>query len=532
MSKGQGIGPGAWLLFAVAVLPVVVLAVMLGPDRALRIAGAAVLSTAVDGFVEQPGEHRIPLLDIHVDPAHLDTLNADLPWSGGRMVPAELHYNGIHHQVRFRYRGALTPLHFLGGKKSFRLSVKGPPPHLPFRRVNVMNPKSFNMLNNHMGLWIGGFMGVAVPHDEIVFVRLNGRDHGVMELLEQPDGRFERVRGVHDAQVPVFKGDFGPVQGRALGAINLLWSDAAHWQFVGNADSTEAMERLRELVSVVVADTMALEERRDAIERLVDVEAWLRFIAAMQVVNTTHIDQVHNQVIVLNPRTGRFYPVFWDPLLMYAQPDGAMHYVHDALAYWMLQVPDWRLRKDRHVHEALSALHHKGLFLLHWRSTEERIMPSVLADRNKYGNVTMEAEDVHRFSILHTMSGSQNMRRNISAYWDRLSARLAATGVEVVRSDDAIRLRTTAEAPLRLRWNEDEGPVAVLLNEEPLLLEPVPGGYSVLLHRQVEYAGPSDDRFAMNGHFRVLPLEVTLQFPMGVPPSLVITNAITDEEVR
>src|SRR5690606_28335305 len=129
------------------------------------------------------------------------------------------------------------------------------------RRVNVVNPKSFNLLNNHMGLWIGGYMGVPVPHDEPVFVRLNGGDLGVMELCEQPDGDFERVRGLHHMDVPVYKGDFGPLRGRALGAINQLWADARHWQFAGKAADTSVDARLRGLVAAINDTTLALDAR-------------------------------------------------------------------------------------------------------------------------------------------------------------------------------------------------------------------------------------------------------------------------------
>ncbi len=532
MSTRSGIGSGAWVLLVIAAVPVLVFSILLGPDRAVSIAAAAVLSTTVDGLSERQPVHGIPVLDIHIDPAHIDSLNADLPWSGGTYWPAHMHYNSIHHEVRFRYRGALTPSHYLGGKRSFRLAIKKPPQHMPFRRANVMNPKSFNMLNNHMGLWIGGTMGVAVPHDEMVFVRINDRDHGVMELCEQPDGHFERVRGAYHEQVPVLKGDFGPVQGRALGAIRPLWTNAEHWQYVGDADSAETMAQLRELVSIINADPLDIDARRDAIARLVDVDAFLRYIAAMQVVNTSHIDQVHNQVLVNDPRTGRFYPVLWDALLMFPQPDEPLYYIHDALAYWILRVPEWRLQKDRHVHRSLKLLHTDGLFERHWRSTEDRIMPSLLADRNKYGTVSNAPEDVHRYSVLHAWSSSEGMRGSVASYWDRLSGRLAANAVNVVRTDSTLHITATSEAPLRLSWQAEAERTAIRVDDDPVPMEKVAGGHSVVLHRAVEYSGPTADPHGEKHHYRVLPLDVTVLFPDGVPNTLTITNAITDEAVR
>lgn len=529
--SGRRIGTAGLVLVGAVLLSLIVFGAILGPGRALRIAAASVLSTAIDGIAEDPGGHRIPVIDVRVDHAYLDTLNADLPWSGDHRVPATVVHSGIHHNVKFRYRGAYTPSHFLGGKKSFRITTKKNGPFAPYRKLNLINPKALNMLTNHLGNWIAGRMGVAVPYNEMVFVRMNGRDHGVMEMFEQIDGSFERIRGVATDDVPVYRGEFPPVQGRELPKHRQLWRNAAHWEYTSDADSTLAHDRLNALVAVIGSATMDLRLRRDSLAKLIDVDAYLRFMAAVLVVNTKHMDQYHNQWLVMRP-DGRFYPVWWDALLMFAPKDEPLYYIHDALSFWILQVPEWRLQRDRYAYEALVELHTAGAFTRQLDRTIERVQPSVLADRNKYGNVSLAPEDVHRFSVVHVIGSLSGMRTSVAAYWDRTLQRLRANEVNVVRKQD-VRITSSSEAAIRLYWTEGESESKeVYVNGEYLNPEWNGKECTFVLHRTVKLPEGAWNRPFINWeHFLVEPLDVTITFPRGVPSDLRITNAVTDEAI-
>lgn len=531
--KREKSSPVVWMVLVAVLVITVVFAALLGPGRAGQIAAAAFLSTTIDDLHEPDSHHRLRVLDIRVDPAALDSLNSDLPWSGSLSTSASVLLNGVRYDAKFRYRGALTPSHFLGRKRSFRLTFKDPPPQLPFQKVNVINPKSYNMLNNHMGLWVGGFMGVPVPHHELVHVRLNGRDHGVMELYEQPTGAVDEVRGMAEGEVPVYKGDFGPVRGRKLGARNLLWSDVAFWQYSSKADSSMAHARLQALVGLIEDRRLPLDQRRDSISGLIQVDLYLRYMAALWVVNTAHIDQYHNQFLVLDPRDQRFRPILWDALLMYAQPGSPRYFIHDALAYWMLQVPEWRIQRDRYAWEALRALHGEGRFLQKWAIEEERLMPSLLADRNKFANVTLMAEDVHRYSLAHAASSSASMRSSVTAYWNAMEQRISGCRVNQVARGNELELATDDECPIILTWPaNDTITVAVLDAGRPVAVERVNGKERIVLHRDVHCSGESPDPFLPAQHYVVEPLRTTLTFVPALPAGMRITNAITDEAVQ
>lgn len=526
-------GAGAWMV-AVALLAItVVFAALLGPGRAASIALASITSTLVDDLYEGHPEWGLPLLSITVSPAALDSLNSDLPWSGGTNIRSTVDIDGVEYPARFRYRGALTPSHYLGEKRSFRLTFRDPPPQFPYRKVNVINPKSFNMLNNHLGLWIGGRMGVPVPHDELVRVEVNGKAWGVMELYEQPGDDFLRTRGLSDDRVAVYKGDFGPVRDRTLGARNLLWQSAGHWQYVGRADSTKAHAQLSALVRVVNDHGLSMEARADSIARLLNMDIYLRYLAALWVVNTSHIDQYHNQFLVLDPKDGRFVPVLWDALLMYEQAGAPRYFIHDALAYRVLQVPQWRLQRDRLAWEALKELQRNGLFRARWDEVQDRVRPHLLADRNKFANVTLRAEDVHRYSILHAIRSGQGIQQRASTYWDGLLTRLEQCRVKVQHRGNELVLATTDECPLELSWAaNDSTQVAVLLNGAPLHSSEQDGYHRAVIHRNVSHSSAQPDIYQQDQQFKVEPLEATLTFVPSIPASVRITNAITHAPVE
>ncbi|MCB0769664.1 MAG: CotH kinase family protein [Flavobacteriales bacterium] len=499
----------------------------------LMISAASFLSTTVDGLAEAPAPHRLRMLDVRIGPDYLDTLGADLPWSGGTKYPALLVQDGVEHPVKFRYRGMYSASHFLGNKRSFRLYLKKKSPLAPYRKLNVINPKSFNMVNNHLGLWIAGRMGVPVPYNEMVFVRLNGEDMGVMEMYEQIDGNFESIRGLAKGDVPVYKGDYPPIVDRGLPEKRTLWRSADNWEFEGDADRTISDAKLRALVDVIDDSTLSIPTRRDTLSTLIDVDAYARYLAALLVVNTKHMDQYHNQWLVMSERTGRFQPVFWDALLMFPPEGEPLYFINDALAHWFLRIPEWRLLRDRYAYAAMRDLHHSGVFMEEYDRTIRSIQPSVLADKNKFGHVTLHAADVHRFSVAHTISSFAGMRRTVNGYWDRLSARLSANTVEFSENGE-LHVRSTSEAPLRLTWAATgvEVPL-VIAGSDTLAPEAMNGSWTIVLHRELGLPEGSWDRpFANWQHYVVRPMDLTLRFPDGMPRKVTITNAITDEEIR
>ena len=425
-----------------------------GPDRALRMAAAAALNVSVDGLAENPGPHRIRVVDIEVAEKDLAKLQENLPFSGTDWKSAVLIDNGTRYPVKFRYRG-FGPIHHLGGKKSFRLKMKRDGPFGAYKRLNFLNPKAQNMVNVSLAYWIASRMGVATPYEDFVFVRMNGEDHGVMHLCEQIDGDFERNRHLVDGDVPVFKGDFPPTNVRLTVNNGPLWRAAKNWEFMGDADSTVAKQKLEGLIWLVNQRNMPWAVRRDSLEQLIDIDAFLRYAAAMKVIDTRHIDNYHNQILVLSPRSGKFYPVLWDPILLYAPKEEPFYPVYDALSYWLLRDPEWRWIRDRYVRDALTALHTDSAFYHQMDRMLERIKPSVMADRNKTGTLSNASQDVDRSSIVHWAMSAEQLRGRMAGYWNRLTDEFSRDSLKVEQSDRSVRITGSALPPLEITITGD-----------------------------------------------------------------------------
>ncbi|HRH39258.1 MAG TPA: CotH kinase family protein, partial [Flavobacteriales bacterium] len=430
----------------------------------------------------------------------------------------------MDHKARFRYRGVFSPSHFLGGKKSFRLTMKSDGPLSPYRKVNVINPKAFNLINDHMAAWVAGSMGVPVPMNEMVFARINDEDQGVMELFEQVDGDFHRNRHLAQHQVPVYKGDYPAITEKRLPMGRTLWANAANWEYVSKADSTMAHAKLEALILALTLDTLSIESHRDSIASLLDVDAFLRYQAALLVINSKHIDQYHNQWLVIDPRSGKFHPVLWDALMMFPPEGDALYHVHDAITWWVLRIPEWRLRRDRYAYQAMLTLEKEGRFDAQLNDVIERIKPSVLADRNKFGNVTLLPEDVHRYSIVHVLSSLVGFRESTHAHWQAMLQRMETSTSRLTRGAQ-LHVKEEGIAPVQLSWTGEGQPVTV----NGVTMAPVEtnGAWTIVLHHQLVPAkGSKDHPLADHQHFDVRALDATVVFANGTPASLRITNAI------
>lgn len=506
---------------------------MFGPNAAFRIGLAASANVLIDGLAEQPDPHRIKVVDLRVDPASLDSLNADLPWSGNDAKRAVLTENGITYPANYRYRGLVASTHYLGGKKSFRLNLKKDNPFAPYRRLNFLNPKANNFLNQHLAYRIGASMGVAVPYSDLAFVRLNGHDHGVHHVVEQIDGGFERNRHLIDRDVPVFKGDNPPAIGRSWPESRYLWVDAHYWSYVSDADSSAAWEKLERLVKLVKAPNIDDSTRMAGISGLIDVDAFVRYYAVQLVLRSTHADNVHNQWLVLSPRSGKFYPILWDALLLFSRTD-PFYPIHDVLEFHLMKDPVLRLRRDRYVMEAVKEWEEQGRFDRVLAAETERLLPSVLRDRNKYGEVTGRAQDVLRYSALHWAGSCDRLRNGVHTYWRKLDARMRITSLRVEQQGDELLVRWDSDGTLGYELEVDAPgvvPIGIPYRSQPGTDVPGGGVVRIMPLYPVRHSMGDKPRMIKNGEHWIAPHELRIQLNGTDPAIIHFINLTTDEPV-
>ncbi|MBL7963692.1 MAG: CotH kinase family protein [Flavobacteriales bacterium] len=532
MRQRKGPATGPWLL-AVLFVPPLVMALLLGPARASRIAMASAATAVLERMPPEEPVHRIPVIDIEVDPATWNKVAAGLPWSGDQRMDATLVHEGMRYPGSLKFRGAFATTHYLGNKKSFRINLKRDNPFAPCRRLNVVNPKAQNMVNAHMALWLAARMGVLTPYDELVFLRRNGEDVGVMELYEQIGGDVLRNRHLATGDVPVFRGDYPPITGRQLPPSRPLWARPEHWAFMGDADSTAARARLAQLLALVRRPVLT-DAARDSLASLIDVEAFLRFSAAITVAGTTHIDNYHNQWLVEAPGDGRFHPVFWDALLLYGPDTAAFYPIHDALAHHLLSEARWRLQRDRYVHEALDRHLLSGDFHRALAEVCERIRPSMLADRNKNAVVSDQPQDVYRISALHVAASADKLAKRMHAHARQLSERQRIEGARIQRSPADISLNWEGPSAMRITWTGDTA-MAPNVEGEAVVIERAwnDGVWNVVLAPRVEHsAGTGDKPFTDGQQWLPRPTRVFIRFSGPAPQAFTCTHAVTGEVIH
>lgn len=502
-------------------------ALLFGPENAARIAFAGSTTALVDGLVEQRGSGTLPVIDLRIDADSLRALEADMPYSGRRNIDAALQWGDNSLPVHFRHRGVMLTTHYLGLKRSFRMRMPKRNPFAPIRALNVINPKTQDFLANWLSSAIGQRMGVAVPKDDFAWVRINGRDIGVMETIEQIGVHYEQVHGLSEKKVSVIEGDHPAVVGDSLPVGRDLWASPRNWHVSGKADSAETFHRLSALVNWVNGDDSTAT--RDSLAKLIDVHAYLKYCAAIQLMGSYHIDDRHNQWFVRSASTGLLYPVLWDAFPLFDPTGGRFHMANDALAFRLLANGDARLERDRELYRIWHSMQVENGVEELLTPTIERLTPAVLSDREKWISAAIGNEHVYRGSDVQWFRSVTNLRRRLHNYWNKLGEGFHINGLQVERQDSALHVRYTGEVSLRMA--STTGAFVVLRTSGTGTCAPQADGTTLLIHPAAPVPKDKSARFAQWKSISVLPVDVIIRFNGPVPQALTWSNAVTDEPI-
>ncbi len=382
-----------WLLLAVTALSFVIAAAMLGPERSWCIARAAALSVTVDGLGEVPSDHRIPELLIVRDNTMADRA---VLHDGPAEVPM-LWYEA-------QGQGGLPDAVTTRGIALEKVTARLPVPLLWLDRGSIVD-----MVEQHMALWVAGAYGVATAWSTPAWVTIDHAPGRVMWLREIAGPDLLRLRNVVDAPVELYR--------LSHARSEVPWNDLAQWRHEGEGDP-ETQQRMLALMQVLNTADLPAMDRRDSLLRLVDVEAWLRYDAALAVMDVAP----ESFVLLRDPRHGRWLPVLDG--VMGALRDSTGRRIADPVARMLVQEPDWRHRHQVLVREACGMLLATGAYDKALDELIESLGPTVLADRDKRDRVVAGDDNLYRVAMPHVASRLRTMR----------SAQ-HARGVELMKED-------------------------------------------------------------------------------------------------
>ena len=345
--------------------------------------------TALDGYAEQPAPSRLPLVIIQMEASAYYAATAS---EGGGEVLGTFLLDGSEYEAKFTFEGPPSNHR----KRSFGVAFEAPPNELPFNKIEIRNPRSTDMLQEHMALWVAGEMGVVVPYDGLFEVRINDEAMGVMEIREVIGSDLEQARGFSPTTIAV--------------------SDIGRYAVFPFSDSLAAA-RSGSLISALNDTLLTAYARRDSIATALDVDALLRYTAAVEVLRMK--DPEH--AWALGSRSGTFYPVMCSASIM---EDAQVSIADSTITSPMLRLqqlvanePEWTARKEQYVSEAKAHLLSNDLFLDKWRQAEARLIPSLLRDRQKHAHIIVGDGNTYGYSIRRAVRTSATFRDKAVAFW-------------------------------------------------------------------------------------------------------------------
>lgn len=249
-------------------------------------------------------------IDVQIAPANLARLNANLPLSGKEgFVRALLRYpDGDYEKVGVRYRG--DSLHHWGFvAKSWLIRTSKDRLIDGQRRWHLVLPRWRSVGSYHVNLAMARRMGVLTVDSRPVDLRINGRQHGGIHLLQpQQDESFLRNQGRLPSDLYV--GDMTPLDDNYVNEVQKggLWQLPWLWQKA--AVNNKFPETSRLPLEVLF---FRLYHGTDAeLLELLDLPAWARFSAYMQLFAASHMDMGHNWKLLYDAGKLMFEPVVGD----------------------------------------------------------------------------------------------------------------------------------------------------------------------------------------------------------------------------
>ncbi|MCC6954298.1 MAG: CotH kinase family protein, partial [Deltaproteobacteria bacterium] len=350
----------------------------------------AAASTALTTDPAEPKDSQLPVLELYIPGRSLDSLNADLPESGTEYQKGLFKSEGKVTNAKLRYRGDSLN-HWSFPYKSWRVNLsKG---HL-YKGMEVFNlylPRTSSQVAEYLGYELSKRMpGIHAPYVDLVHFRLNRQYNGMRMVLEQVTASSMPRRG--KAPGKIFHGDISTKQIYAGVRRPNLFTELKGWEIdtvdydrgvvdQGTVRPVELEPLQRALLKI--QDPLKL---RDALERVIDIDAFARFMAYLELISTSHIDNTHNQKFYLNPDTGLFEPILYDPIAYLFGRRSDLDFASNFVFQRLLEIPSVRDAKNRYLWSAIHGELSPDKILAELESVLKRAEPEIRAAHYKIGS--------------------------------------------------------------------------------------------------------------------------------------------------
>jgi hypothetical protein len=389
----------------------------------------------------------VPIYEVKIKEKDWEKICNNLPKSKKEKIDVIFHHNGKDYNAKIKFRGHLK-LHWGGKKKSIRVYFKENSPFGSINQMNFINPKTYQMTNNHIATWIGNKVQTNTLLDKLVFLKINGKNYGLMEMVEQPSKKYEINANLGTENVTLFKGDYLEDKNGKDSLVN-LWASLKNWKIKNFND--EAVKKFDSLIYLLNRRDISLKDRFLKINKLVLIDEFLKFYATLTLANTQHIDQTHNQIIILSNLRNKFCPVLWDPTLMWSTPNNHFYNFYDPLSYYILKNPLWREQRDKLIYQFIINFYDSGKLINYHKNLENKLWSSVKIDYNKCNPIGENLNNVYRFSNSMYLNSNNKIRHIIKSYYDLIKTNINDSDIEEVKIDEnTVKISYSTNVPIIL----------------------------------------------------------------------------------
>jgi len=260
--------------------------------------------------ITDDGEIGLPQIRLYISESSQQSLLKDIPnstkkWKNGYIDTN----NGDLQNIKVRHQGD-DYFNWILHKKTYKIKTKKDEMFGLHRMYNLFVPESKMFLREYSAKNISNRMNVLAPDVELVELFVNDESRGIYiksEALNESFLRYNKVMPVN-----LYKGEQNHSE-KVLGLYYDLFNNPSLWSKKSyfNKKNKKDKSDLQSLFSLIRGAEI---DNNEFIKMLnsIDIEKWSNFGAFEVLTQSFSSDYRHNQRLVLDPWTGKAYPIAHD----------------------------------------------------------------------------------------------------------------------------------------------------------------------------------------------------------------------------
>jgi parallel beta-helix repeat protein len=251
----------------------------------------------------------IPIYDLTTSRKDMDKIINSLPSKDSlltdeykKYIKAEFSYNGqIYDNVKLKIRG-LSPNHWVDEKKSWRIKFNSKDLFEHKKSLNLIIPQDRGLFAEYLSNHIARKMGLWVPDDKFVFLRINNVLQGIYYEIEHPTNKFLELHSKVDS-ANYYQEDNWDM--RKYG-YDPIFSDVGHWK-KNSSETVSQFNNYAELDYLLFLLNKADDNKfYREIPALVNMDNFLTWQAHSMIMGSYHQSEHGNINLYFNIIDGKF----------------------------------------------------------------------------------------------------------------------------------------------------------------------------------------------------------------------------------